>query len=431
MKLPWDKNYIKIAFHVVVTVIIIYALKYCVDFLAYTVTNLDQIFMHVGNFFDWLFSVGAVLVIAFVISYILDPVVDMFQNKYDYISNKYILPKIKNNKKIKDFVLKSRVKKRKKENNVKNKIIYKKRTAGTVITFLVIIFILYIFVNYIVGEINNTEGNDVIDSTINFVNDTFNDFSKTYANLETKMKDYGVFEYAEKYIHSFTSEFTKFVSNIGNGMVDFIYSFGTGFLNVLIGFVIAFYFLRDKEVIKHKFSEIFKTFTPNRFSRMLLNAIGDIDAVFSGYIRGQVIDASIMSILISVGLSIVDVDFAIIIGIVSGFANVIPYFGAFVAFVLAVFVTLLSGTPIKALYAAIIILILQQLDGVVIGPKVVGENVKLSPVLVIIALTVSAELFGLWGMVLAVPVFATIKLFAERFYARQKNRRESKLTTIE
>lgn len=431
MKLPWDKNYIKIAFHVVVTVIIIYALKYCVDFLAYTVTNLDQIFMHVGNFFDWLFSVGAVLVIAFVISYILDPVVDMFQNKYDYISNKYILPKIKNNKKIKDFVLKSRVKKRKKENNAKNKIIYKKRTAGTVITFLVIIFILYIFVNYIVGEINNTEGNDVIDSTINFVNDTFNDFSKTYANLETKMKDYGVFEYAEKYIHSFTSEFTKFVSNIGNGMVDFIYSFGTGFLNVLIGFVIAFYFLRDKEVIKHKFSEIFKTFTPNRFSRMLLNAIGDIDAVFSGYIRGQVIDASIMSILISVGLSIVDVDFAIIIGIVSGFANVIPYFGAFVAFVLAVFVTLLSGTPIKALYAAIIILILQQLDGVVIGPKVVGENVKLSPVLVIIALTVSAELFGLWGMVLAVPVFATIKLFAERFYARQKNRRESKLTTIE
>lgn len=431
MKLPWDKNYIKIAFHVVVTVIIIYALKYCVDFLAYTVTNLDQIFMHVGNFFDWLFSVGAVLVIAFVISYILDPVVDMFQNKYDYISNRYILPKIKNNKKIKDFILKSRVKKRKKENNAKNKIIYKKRTAGTVITFLVIIFILYIFVNYIVGEINNTEGNDVIDSTINFVNDTFNDFSKTYANLETKMKDYGVFEYAEKYIHSFTSEFTKFVSNIGNGMVDFIYSFGTGFLNVLIGFVIAFYFLRDKEVIKHKFSEIFKTFTPNRFSRMLLNAIGDVDAVFSGYIRGQVIDASIMSILISVGLSIVDVDFAIIIGIVSGFANVIPYFGAFVAFVLAVFVTLLSGTPIKALYAAIIILILQQLDGVVIGPKVVGENVKLSPVLVIIALTVSAELFGLWGMVLAVPVFATIKLFAERFYARQKNRRESKLTTIE
>ncbi len=431
MKLPWDKNYIKIAFHVVVTVIIIYALKYCVDFLAYTVTNLDQIFMHVGNFFDWLFSVGAVLVIAFVISYILDPVVDMFQNKYDYISNRYILPKIKNNKKIKDFILKSRVKNRKKENNAKNKIIYKKRTAGTVITFLVIIFILYIFVNYIVGEINNTEGNDVIDSTINFVNDTFNDFSKTYANLETKMKDYGVFEYAEKYIHSFTSEFTKFVSNIGNGMVDFIYSFGTGFLNVLIGFVIAFYFLRDKEVIKHKFSEIFKTFTPNRFSRMLLNAIGDVDAVFSGYIRGQVIDASIMSILISVGLSIVDVDFAIIIGIVSGFANVIPYFGAFVAFVLAVFVTLLSGTPIKALYAAIIILILQQLDGVVIGPKVVGENVKLSPVLVIIALTVSAELFGLWGMVLAVPVFATIKLFAERFYARQKNRRESKLTTIE
>ena len=88
-------------------------------------------------------------------------------------------------------------------------------------------------------------------------------------------------------------------------------------------------------------------------------------------------------------------------------------------------VTLLSGEPIKALYAAIVIIVLQQLDGIVIGPKVVGENVKLSPVMVIIALAVAAELFGLWGMILAVPVFATIKLFAQRFFYRQKLKKES------
>ena len=85
---------------------------------------------------------------------------------------------------------------------------------------------------------------------------------------------------------------------------------------------------------------------------------------------------------------------------------------------------MLSGTPIKALYAAIIIIILQQLDGIVIGPKIVGDSVKLSPVLVIIALAIAGELFGLWGMIIAVPVFATIKLFAQRFYYRQKLKKE-------
>ena len=70
MKLPWDKNYIKIAFHIVVAVILIYALKLCVDFVAYTITNLGEIFDGIGVFFDWLFSVCAVLVIAFIVAFV-------------------------------------------------------------------------------------------------------------------------------------------------------------------------------------------------------------------------------------------------------------------------------------------------------------------------------------------------------------------------
>jgi len=427
MKLPWDKNYIKISFHVVVTVIIIYALKLCVDLVAYIVTNLGEIFVNLSDLFDWLFSVCATIVIAFIISYVFDPVVDFFQCKYDLVLKKYILPEIKKNAKLKRLILRKRIDKRKKETETENKIVFKQRTAGTVITFLVIILVLYVSINFLVDKISESGGDNMAESVISFVNSSFGDFSKTYGKLEGILKDYGLFDHAEQYIKSITSEVTGFVTNIGNGIVDFIYSLGSGFLNVLIGFVISFYFMRDKEAIIHKFSEVGKAFLPHRFDRSLRNVLSDINAVFSGYIRGVVIDASIMSVLISFGLTIIDVDFAIIIGIVSGFANIIPYFGAFIAFILAVAVTLLSGTPVKALYAAIIIIILQQIDGVVIGPKVVGQSVKLSPVLVIIALTVAAELFGLWGMILAVPVFATIKLFAQRFYFRQKLKKESVL----
>ncbi len=426
MKLPWDKNYIKFSFHIVVTVVIIYALKLCVDFLAYIITNLGEIYTGLGNFFDWLFSVCATLVIAFIISYVLDPAVDFFQNKYDIISKRYIMAQIKKSKSFKEFLIKLHIKK--KLRTKKNEVVYKKRTAGTLITFLIIILLIYFGINFLIGKISESGGDNIIDSIIAFVNSSFSDFSKLYDNMEKILKNYGVFEYAEQYINSFTKELTAFVSNIGTGIVDFIYSFASGFLNILIGFVIAFYFLRDKESIKHKFQEIFKAFFPPKFNTVLQNVASDINAVFSGYIRGQIIDASIMSVLISTGLMLIDVNFAVIIGIISGFANIIPYFGAFMAFILAMIVTLLSGEPIKALYAAIVITVLQQLDGIVIGPKVVGENVKLSPVMVIIALAVAAELFGLWGMVLAIPVFATIKLFAQRFFYRQKLKKEHLFT---
>ncbi len=418
MKLPWDRNYIKFSFHVIVTVIIIYVLKLCVDFAAYIVTDIGEIYYRINSFLDWLFSVCASLIIAFVVAYILDPAVDFFQNKYDIISNRYILPYIKKNKKIKEIIIKSRMKKRQKTQQ--DRIICKKRTAGTVIVFLIIISLMYFSINFLIDKINGNSQEDFIENVIDFVNNTFSDFSVIYENFEKFSKERGIYGYVEEYMNSFTKELTYFVSNIGNGIVDFIYSFGSGFLNILIGFVIAFYFMRDKESIKYKFNEIFNAFVPHKFNKTIKNIFSDIDAVFSGYIRGQVIDASIMSVLIGGSLYIIDVDFAIIIGIVSGFANIIPYFGAVIAFVLAIIVTLLSGETIKALYAAIIIIVLQQLDGIVIGPKVVGESVKLSPVMVIIALAVAGELFGLWGMILAVPIFATIKLFAQRFYYRQK-----------
>lgn len=415
MKLPWDKDYIKICFHVVATVVVIYAFKLCIDLVAHIVTNLDDIFSGISFFIGWIFSVCATLVIAFVIAYVFDPLVNILQKKYDRIFRRYILPKLINKK---DDAVDKTVKTKPVKKRVRTK--FKKRTAGTVLTFILIFLTLFILSYLSVGRISGNSNGDFVTNAINFIDKSVAEFSATYNNLEIKLKDYGVHEYTKQYIDSFSNEVTEFVKNIGNGAIGFMYSVGSGFLNVIIGLVIAFYFMRDKASIKYKFKEASVVFLPERVHRTISNILDDINAVFSGYVRGQLIDASIMAVLISSGLAILNVDFALIIGIISGFSNIIPYFGAFMAFILAVSVTLLSGTPIKALYAAILILVLQQLDGIVIGPKVVGNNVKLSPMLVIIALSVSANLFGLWGMVLAVPIFATIKLFLQRFFNRQR-----------
>ena len=153
-----------------------------------------------------------------------------------------------------------------------------------------------------------------------------------------------------------------------------------------------------------------------------MDSLSEANRIFSGYIGGQLTDAIVMATLISLAFLIIGIDYPFIIGVISGFSNLIPYVGAIVAFFLAVSVALLGGSPIKAMYAAIVILLLQQLDSAVIVPKIVGNKVELHPVLVILSLSVFGSIFGIWGMVFAVPVTAIIKIILYRIYRKQKNR---------
>ena len=177
----------------------------------------------------------------------------------------------------------------------------------------------------------------------------------------------------------------------------------------------------EKEKILFYGRDIIKTVMP-RHAEGILDSLSEANKIFSGYISGQLTDAIVMATLISLSFLIIGIDYPFIIGVISGFSNLIPYVGAIVAFLLAISVALLGGTPMKALYAAIVVILLQQLDSVVIVPKIVGDKVKLHPVLVILALSVFGGLFGIWGMVFAVPITALIKVTVARIYCRRKNR---------
>lgn len=117
-----------------------------------------------------------------------------------------------------------------------------------------------------------------------------------------------------------------------------------------------------------------------------------MDDAFSGYIRGQFTDGIIMSVIISVVLGIMGIKFPLIIGIISGLSNIIPYFGALIGFLLSVFMALVNGDVSKAVIVGIVIIVLQQIDGYVISPKVLEHSVKLNPVVIIIALAVGGKL---------------------------------------
>ncbi len=421
MKLPWDEKYLKISFHVAVTCAGIYALKVLIDAAAYIFTNVQIIFGHIGSVFSTIMSVFSVLIVALIIAYLLDPVADFFQKKYETLSKRSYSPL-----KMPRYLtkLQNRLKPAKPKNPKHGAENRSSRTAGAAITYAVIILTIVLAGVILFSRIGKN-GNTFFDDMVFSATKTLNDFSDLYVKIQIKLEQWGLLEYISKYLTEFFNNIGAFVESFGNRLISSMTSAGSGILNFFISFVIAFYIIKDKAAIAKKTDELMEMFLPTRANRFIKNLCGDVDAVFSGYIRGQLLDAVIMAVLISVWLTIAGVKFAVIIGIISGFSNLIPYFGAFVGFILSVTIALLNGSPLNALIAAIGIIVLQQIDGMFIVPKVVGKSVSLGPVPVLLSLAIAGQLFGIPGMILAVPVCAIIKMFFVRFVDRRKVARRS------
>ena len=132
-------------------------------------------------------------------------------------------------------------------------------------------------------------------------------------------------------------------------------------------------------------------------------------------------DAVVVGILTSIAMSLLGVKYALLLGFMIGLFNLIPYFGAIIAVIIAIIVTLLTGGFGQALLMAIIVIILQQIDANIINPKIVGNSLKISPLLVIFAVTVGGAYFGVLGMFLAVPIVAVLKILITD-YIEYKNK---------
>lgn len=400
MKLPWDKEYLKISFHVIFTLLIV-----CI--IGVVFFNVVPIIKVLFNIIYKIISVFSPLWIGIIIAYLLEPIVDYFQKIYvKFINNNY-----------------NKIETVKKKLKIKSNLVAcskpRTRVAGTTLTYITILIAIIIIVFFISSSIGSSSLG--IESIAIKVMQNLNRFSNLLDNF--KMNQFEITSQIYQIINLAIEQITSFVRELGNKIIINISKLGGIIVNLSIAVVISFYFVKDKNMILSKLNELSNIFIPKKINTSLKIILGDIDAVFSGYIRGQLTDAFIMAVLISISLAVIGVDFSLLIGIVSGFSNIIPYIGAFVGAILAAIVGLLSGTPIKALIAVIIIFILQQIDGIFISPKVLSTQVNLHPILVILTLSVGGALFGLWGMIFAIPVTAILKIFLNRYVQRkiQKN----------
>ena len=174
--------------------------------------------------------------------------------------------------------------------------------------------------------------------------------------------------------------------------------------------ILAAYMLLDAEHIKAGFLGLLR---PKHREKAEL-IIGDLDNVVGGFIRGQLIDGSILATMLTVMLFAMHVPYALLIGVFSGALNFIPYAGALIAFVPAVLLALSYNGATNALVVAALIVVIHQIDGNFVAPRVIKENVGLSPFWIVLSILAGSELFGLAGTFLAVPVAAMIRVLRER-----------------
>lgn len=192
----------------------------------------------------------------------------------------------------------------------------------------------------------------------------------------------------------------------------------TGFVNTLffvINLVIIpvamFYLLRDFDDIVAKLG----TLIPPRFYEKTTEVVKEIDDVLSQFVRGQLMVATLMAIMYSVGLYWCGTPLSLLIGIMAGYANLVPYLGIVVGFLPAVILTFLQMQDWVPLIGVVAVFgVVQAIEGILITPRVVGDKVGLHPVIVMLAVLIGAELFGLLGILLAVPVAAILNVLMRR-----------------
>ena len=200
-----------------------------------------------------------------------------------------------------------------------------------------------------------------------------------------------------------------------------VISFTSSLLSVFMSFIISVYMLASRESLFRALRAVCGLFMKDKWMDNVSRYAHRAGEIFYKYLYSALIDACIIGVIVSVGLLIFGVPNAILLGMMVGFMNLIPYFGALIGGAGCAIIALLSGNVYTAIGVAVYILVMQQIDGNIIQPRIVGGGIGIKPIYVLLAITAGGGLFGFWGIVLGVPVMAIIQMLLSD-YIQYRNR---------
>jgi len=204
-------------------------------------------------------------------------------------------------------------------------------------------------------------------------------------------------------------------NNLLKGILS-ITSFVGQLLNLIIIPVLTFYILKDFNSIRHWFLSLFEKQRRPQVSYYLWR----VNRIVGGYLRAQILVCIFVGILTGAGLAVFNIQFAVLLGVITGLLNFIPFIGLYVSLALSCFVAFLNPNPwLSILFVAIVFGVVQGIEGTIIQPKIVGDRVGLHPVAVMFSVLFFARFFGFWGLVIGVPTAAVVMFFIDEWKRKQ------------
>ena len=293
----------------------------------------------------------------------------------------------------------------------KVKLIKKKARGLSVFTvYLIALILLTLAIQFIVPTLA-TSITDLANNLVGYYNNTMENLDNIPEDSILRKIDIGKIAESlsnikiEEIINIETiMEYAKGALGIATGIFDF-------FVSLIVSVYVLIERTQILQFIKKLAGAIFKEKTYNAIGKYFNNT----NAVFFKFLSSQLLDAIIVGILTSIAMMILGVKYAILLGFLIGLSNLIPYFGAIVGVGISIIITIFTGGITQAIWLAVVVIILQQIDANIINPKIVGDSLKISPLLVIFAVTVGGAYFGMFGMFLAVPIFTVLKIFIEDY----------------
>ncbi|MDP4145397.1 MAG: AI-2E family transporter [Bacillota bacterium] len=274
----------------------------------------------------------------------------------------------------------------------------KKGTAAAVLIFLFIMILLLAIVFIIPSIIKESLS----------VNTTESELYKYITMINNKLKPINDNKILNTVVSTIYEKGNKQIVHVFNKMFDWMVNIGTNSVEYAIVPIISYYFLADGDNIENKVIVMF----PTSWRATAKKILSDIDKILSRYVVSQLLLCILVSLLTFIVLYFLHIDYPVILSILNGLFNIIPYFGPIFGIVPVVIVALLES-PKTALWALFWMYAIQQIEGNIISPKVTSDAISIHPLLVIIILIVGGKLGGFAGMVLAIPISVVIKVIYE------------------
>ena len=216
------------------------------------------------------------------------------------------------------------------------------------------------------------------------------------------------------------------LSNVGTGVKYLL----TGLYNLIIGIIVSVYILGDSETFGANAKRLLYSLLTPEAAEKLLEGLDFTNRTFIGFLNGKLLDSAIIGLICYIVCAILDMPYALLVSVIIGLTNIIPFFGPFIGAVPSAIIILMVS-PIKCLIFVVFIIILQQVDGNLIGPKILGSSVGINGFWVMFSIILGAGLFSFWGMLLGVPVFVLIYTLINNSVDRKLRRSDLPVTTEE